>query len=514
MTGTSGSHIAKNTFFLYIRTIVSIAINLFTVSLLWNALGVENYGIYNVVGGIVQMFAFLNAAMIASSQRFISFELGRGDMRRLRSTFSMSITVHVHLAAVVLVLAETIGLWFLNNKLNIPANRIFSANVVYQCSILSFLVSIISVPYNACIVAHEHMKVFGYYGILDVVLKFIAVIILTLVSFDRLIVYAVLLLVVSVTMRVIYGIYCTRHFEECRFIRERDPNLMHDMFSFAGWSFIGSMGYSVRDQGINILLNMFFNVTVNAAKGIANQIGGVINGFASNFTMALNPQITKRYAAGDINSMISLVYTGCKYALLLLAVIVIPVVISAKETLHLWLGEVAPYTVGFVRLVLALALIESVISPITTSLQATGRIRTFQIVISIIMILNIPASWIALHIIDYPLVVMYVSCIMSIIGVAVRLILLHSMIPISYRNFITKVLLRALPAIFISGVAAYNLYSHFASDLLGIVAFATLSIFISIATMYLLALDSYERSLVNQQIKRLATLLNNKMLQK
>lgn len=501
MAETSGARIAKNTLFLYLRTIVSIVINLVTVRLLWQALGVENYGIYNVVGGIVMMFSFLNAAMVASSQRFISFELGRGDMEQLRRTFSISITVHVMLAVVVLILAETVGLWFLNAKLNIPADKMTAANVVYQCSIASFMVTIVSVPYNACIVAHEHMKIFGIYGILDVVLKFLAVVTVLLVAKHVLVLYASLLLAVAVTMRVLYGVYCTRHFEECRYVKERDPHLMRDMFSFAGWSFLGSMGFSVRDQGINILLNMMYDVTVNAAKGIANQIGGVINGFAGNFTMALNPQITKRYAAGEIDGMIRLIYAGCKYALLLIAVIVIPVVIGADEILHLWLGDVAPYTVGFVRLVLLLTLIESMISPITTALQATGHIRTFQIVISVIMILNIPVSWLVLKIVDNPLMVMWVSCTMSVIGIAARLMLLHGLVPISYRRFMVKVLFRSVPAILLSGVCTYAVYLQLPSSLIGLILFGISSVTLTVIIFFALALDKPEREMVMKKVK-------------
>lgn len=357
---------------------MSIVVNLYTVRLLWQVLGVDDYGIYNLVGGIVLMFAFLNNAMIASSQRFISFELGRGDSERLRKTFSISVSVHVLLAVLVFVLAETIGLWFLNYKLNIPVGRMSAANWVYQCSVMAFLLNIVSVPYNACIVAHEHMKVYGYFGILDVMLKLGIVLLVARLPGDSLIEYALLILAVSATMRLIYGVYCSRHFEECKFSKFKDRALMREMFSFAGWSFLGNMGFSVRDQGINILLNVFFNVAVNAAKGIANQVGGVINGFASNFTMAVNPQITKRYATGEVESMMNLVYNGCKLSLILMSIVVIPLIVSAPVVLRLWLGEVAPYTVGFLQLVLLLSLIECVVSPITTSIQATGMIRSFR----------------------------------------------------------------------------------------------------------------------------------------
>ena len=405
MPSEANKRIAKNTLFLYVRMFLTIIVNLYTVRVIWQVLGVDDYGIYNVVGGIVMMFSFLNNAMVASSQRFISFELGRGDKECLNKVFCISLTVHFLLAVTVLILAETIGLWFLNHKLNIPEQRMYAANWVYQCSIIAFLVTIVSVPYNACIVAHEHMKVYGYLGILEVILKLVIVFLLIFIGGDKLIVYSLLVLVVALIMRILYQIYCHRHFSECRFHRVSDRHLMSDMFSFAGWS--------------------FFNVAVNAAKGIAGQIGAVINGFAANFQMALNPQITKRYASGDTEGMMNLVFQGCKYSVLLMTIIVVPLIISAEAVLTLWLGDVAPYTVGFMQLTLCLVLVESIVSPITTALQATGHIRNFQLIISIIMVMNLPLAWLWLKLDVNPYLVMIVSIVMSIIGIISRLMLLH-----------------------------------------------------------------------------------------
>lgn len=501
MTSESNKRIAKNTFFLYVRMIVSIVVNLYTVRLLWQVLGVDDYGIYNLVGGIVLMFAFLNNAMIASSQRFISFELGRGDSERLRKTFSISVSVHILLAVLVFVLAETIGLWFLNYKLNIPVGRMSAANWVYQCSVMAFLLNIVSVPYNACIVAHEHMKVYGYFGILDVMLKLGIVLLVARLPGDSLIEYALLILAVSATMRLIYGVYCSRHFEECKFRKFKDRALMREMFSFAGWSFLGNMGFSVRDQGINILLNVFFNVAVNAAKGIANQVGGVINGFASNFTMAVNPQITKRYATGEVESMMNLVYNGCKLSLILMSIVVIPLIVSAPVVLRLWLGEVAPYTVGFLQLVLLLSLIECVVSPITTSIQATGMIKKFQIVISMIIIANIPISWVCLKVGGNPYTVMIVSIGLSIIALMARLMILHELVRFSYRKFVKEVYARTIPCIIVAGIASFCYFYLVAPNLSGLIIFGISSILTNVVLIYLMALSNSERLFINRKIK-------------
>ena len=481
--------------------LVSIIVNLYTVRLMWKVLGVDNYGIYNVVGGIVLMFAFLNNAMVASSQRFISFALGLNDKNKLQKTFSMSLTVHALLAVLVVVIAETIGLWFLNNKLNIPVDRMTAANWVYQCSVVSFLFTIISVPYNACIVAHEHMKVYGYLGILDVFLKLGIVLLVAILPFDVLIAYSVLILCLSIFNRFIYTVYCRRHFEECRYKYFNDHHLLKDMFSFAGWSFIGNMGFSVRDQGINVILNMFFNVAVNAAKGIANQVGTVINGFASNFTMAVNPQLTKRYASGNINNMLQLLYNGCKYSLILMLLIVIPLIIAAPNVLRLWLGDVAPYTVGFLQLILIMSLIDCVVSPITTSLQATGNIKKFQIVISIVMLLNLPLAWVLLKLYDNPYLVVVVCIITSVIALISRLILLHEQIKFSYIKFFRKVYGKTVLLIIIVGGISWYIFPLFRKDIWGIFGFFVISWICFAVTCYVLVLNSQERDIIVSAIK-------------
>lgn len=502
MASEDNKRIAKNTLFLYLRLGISILVNFYTVRLLWRVLGIDNYGIYNLVGGIVMMFAFINNAMIASSQRYIAFALGKNDFSQLQKTFSISLTVHVLIAIIVLVFAETIGLWFLNNKLNIPNGRMVAANWVYQCSILSFMFTIVSVPYNACIVAHEHMNVYGYFGIIDVFLKLGIVLLVAILPFDALISYAVLILCLSCVMRIVYSMYCQRHFEECHFIRFKDSHLIKDMFSFAGWSFLGNMGITVRDQGINIILNMFFNVAVNAAKGIGNQIGSVINGFSSNFTMAINPQLTKRYAIGDIKGMLQLLFNGCKYSLLLMSLIVIPLIFSAPTILRLWLGDVATYTVGFLQLILLMALVDSVINPITTSLQATGKIKKFQIIISIITIANLPLSWLCLKIYAIPYVVMIVALFTSIVALITRLILLHEQIRFSYKQFIFNVYGKTLPFLLIMFFLSWKIYTWFKPEFLGMLGYfvSVWSIFLIFASI--MVLNKSERHTLIQLIQK------------
>lgn len=502
MPSADNKRIAKNTLFLYVRMFLTIIVNLYAVRVIWQVLGVDDYGVYNVVGGIVMMFAFLNNAMVASSQRFISFELGTGDREKLKRVFSISVTVHILLAAGILILAETVGLWFLNERLNIPAGRMYAANWVYQCSIIAFMINVVSVPYNACIVAHEHMKAYGYFGILEVIMKLTIVFLLLAIPFDKLITYAVLVVCVSAIMRLIYGIYCRRNFSECRYKFISDHHLMRDMFSFAGWSFIGNLGFSIRDQGLNIVVNLFFNVAVNAAKGVAGQIGTVVSGFAQNFQMALNPQITKRYAAGEAESMMNLVFSGCKYSAILMMFIVIPLFFASEQVLTLWLGEIAPYTVGFMRLILLMILIDSMVSPITTALQATGRIKWFQITVSLIMLANIPLAWLWLKFDSNPYIVLYVSIATSLIALMARLVLLHREVPFSYRVYASKVFFHVMPVLALSAVISWWLYEKVPQNLVGLVVYAVLSLSSISIISFLIGLDHGEQQFVIQIVKK------------
>lgn len=490
---SSNKRIAKNTVFLYLRTALGILINMFAIRIVWRALGVEDYGIFTLVGGIVLMFQFLNSAMVASSQRFISFELGRGG-ENLRQVFSISVTVHYMLAGLILLLAETVGIWFLTVKLKIPPERATAAMWVYQCSIVTFMLTVISVPYNAMLIAYEHMKAYGYIGIIEVLLKLAVVLVLLVIPTDKLIAYALMLVAAQVTVRCIYMWYCHRHFEAARYRPEKNVPLIRDMFSFAGWSFLGNMGFSFRDQGLNIILNMFFNVTLNAAKGMAYNVASVISNFSANFQMALNPQITKLYAKGELPRMMLLVRRGCKFSFLLLMLIVVPLFFQAEFVMTLWLGHVDSYVIGFLRLALMVILVESVVSPITTAFQATGRIRTFQIVISIIMLSNLPAAWIWLRFDHNPYVIMWVTLITSTIGIFARLWMLRKHISFSLRDFIWQTFCPLLPPLALSAGAMWWLSTVFPSGLGWVILYCLISCAVIGATGWCFALSGAERN--------------------
>ncbi len=372
-------NIAKNTIFLYIRSIVVMAVGIYTSRVVLQTLGVEDYGVYNVIGGFVAMFSILSASLVNASQRFISFEMGKAEPQMNR-IFCGTVSIHLLLALIVFVAFETFGIWFLNTQLNIAPERMPAANWVFQCSVLTFCINLISVPYNACIISHERMNVFAYISIYEAFAKLGIVYLLWVTGFDKLIFYAILMLAVSISLRLIYGIYCKMHFEECHFHFIIDKPLFKEMLGFIGWNFFGSTAGILSTQGINILINIFFGVALNAARGLADQVNNAINTFVNNFMTALNPQITKSYAAGDYDYMKSLMVTGAKYAAILYWLIALTFFMEADEILGIWLVEVPEYAPIFLRLTIIYSIFKSLAIPIYTGMLATGNIKNYQIV--------------------------------------------------------------------------------------------------------------------------------------
>lgn len=503
-TISNNKRIAKNTLLLYFRMFITVAIGLYTSRIVLNTLGISDYGIYNVVGGIITMLSFLNAAMVASSQRFISYELGKGNLGRLKMVFSTSVSIHIVIAVISFLLGETIGLWFINTQLNIDASRMVAANWVYQCSILTFMVNVISVPYNSCIVAHEKMSAFAYISILEVILKLVIVFLLWMLPFDKLIVYAILILCVSVLIRFCYTIYCKQHFEECIYLFRLDRKLFNDMFSFAGWSVMGNMGFSFKDQVSNIILNLFYGTTLNAARGIGIQVSALVNSFSGNFSMALNPQITKQYASGNQDGSIKLVYVGSRYTFYLLTLISIPVIINVDYILKLWLGIVPEYTSHFLVLSLIASLLYAVSGCVTTALQATGKIKIFQIGISILMLSELPIAYLLLYC-DYPpYSVMYPTVVSYTIAIFFRFYLLKRMIPsYDFKYYMTHVLMRCFIIFTASWIICNLITQHIEQNFGGLILSTFFSLFVISIIIFWGGINNSERSMIVQYVKQL-----------
>lgn len=499
MAQTNNARIAKNTGLLYIRMLLTMFVALYTSRVVLNTLGVEDFGIYNVVGGVVVMFSFLNSAMVSATQRFFSFELGRNDYGQLRKVFSVSVNIHILIAILIFVLAETVGLWFLNAQMVIPVNRIEAANWVYQCSILAFMVTVIQVPFNAAIIAHEKMNVYAYVSLLEVLLKLFLVFMLGWIVGDKLKLYAVMIFVVSLLIAFIYIIYSKRKYSECIYRVCKDKALYKELVSYAGWNLWGNMAAVGFTQGINLLLNVFFGPVVNAARGIAYQVNSAINGFVSNMMMAMNPQIIKSYASGDVDYMNKLIFSGSKYSFFLLYLLSLPVLFEVNTVLVWWLKIVPEYTSLFCRLVLVNALIDCISGPLMTAAQASGKIKKYQTVVGGLLLLNVPISYLFLKLGALPQVTFYVSITISVVALMARLWILRTLVNLSIRLFVYKVIQPIVIVGITSFVLPYITEIFIEHTLIRFFSVGFVSVFSVVLCIYYLGLTSDEKEFMKQK---------------
>jgi len=507
---SSNKRIAKNTLLLYARMLLLLVVSLYTSRIVLATLGVEDYGLYNVVGGIVTMFTFLNAAMGNSSHRYITFALGKGDEKELQEVVGTTCLIHWTIAIIIFILSETIGLWFLNNKMVIPESRMVAAQWVYQFSIIACMVAIISVPYNAMIIAHEKMGAFALIAILDAVLKLLIVYLIQVAGSDKLILYAALILGVNVLNRLIYQIYCKHHFEEAKHIKLKRYPQLKSMSSFAGWSLIGNLAFVCYTQGLNILLNMFFGPAVNAARGVAVQVQGAIKGFVTNFQTAVTPQIIKSYSQGNYQRLHTLVYSSSKFSFFMLYCMVLPISLEAKTLLGLWLEDVPDYAVVFTVLILWIMLIEPLSNPIDKANQATGTIRNYQIVEGGSLLLIVPISYIVLKNGGEPYAVFIVQFIVMAVVQILRLFLICHKIKMSIRDYVLNVLVKVALVAFVSAIIPVLCFVTLPQSILSFFVVILISVISVLLCSYFLGLTVNERCMVNRKIDALITKLKNK----
>lgn len=511
MSSSNNRRIINNTGMLYIRMLVTMAISLYTSRIVINALGVEDYGIYNVVGGFVLLFGILNRAMATATQRFLSFEIGKNDFRELKNVFSMSINIHFLIALSTLILAETIGLWFVNHHLNLPAERMAAARWAYHFAVLTFFVGIITVPYNALIIAHERMKVFAWMSIIDVSLKLFVVFILQWLPHDKLKLYAILIFFVALTIRMIYGIFCNRYFPESRFRFYWSIPLFKRLIYFLSWNLWGHMTAVFSGQGVNVLLNIFFGPIVNAARGIAYQVRSAALTFKMNFQTAMNPQIIKSFATNDLNYMHMLLFQSAKFSFFLLLIISIPVILETDIILRLWLNIVPQHTAIFIQLAIINLLIDSIISPLMTAAQASGKIKLYQIVNGSARMLTLPASYLFLKYGFPPEIVFYISIIISFLVFFPLLKITNSLVGISVNRFFTKVILRIVPVAVISFIPANIIKLLMPESFLRLLVLSSTSAFFVAIAIYGIGINQKERMFIQKQFRLILAKTMNTM---
>ena len=490
--------IAKNTIYLYVRSILLMGLSLYTSRLILRVLGIDNFGIYNVVGGVVAMFTVISNAMASASQRYITFSLGQSNNEKIHRIFQTCVNLHYAIAFLIVVLLEVAGIWFVNCYINVPDGRLEVTNYVLQFSILSLFVEITCVPYTALIVAHEHMKAFAYIGIFDALEKLAMVFLLMHIDADHLILYAMLMFVCVIIKRLIFGLYCHCCFEESHHLKAHiDKPLFKEMASFSGWNLFGQGSYLLRNQGIDILLNIFFGVTVNAAKGVCYQVQSAVSQFVSNFQSAIYPQITISLAKSNYDRIYSLIITGSKISFYLLLIMIIPLALNLNEVLSLWLVEVPEYTVNFIRLTFIFMLMDCLSRFLIHSIDSTGEIKNSQIVVGVTKCLSLPITYLFLENGGSPVTGLLVNIGIEVFCLSERLFFCKKQLQLPVFNFLIDVVVRCTFVCILAFVIALYvnriLSVHYISTIL-------LDIFITMAIIMLLGLSDDEKAILRRQL--------------
>lgn len=499
-TSENNKRIAKNTALLYVRMLLIMAITFYTSRVILQVLGIEDYGIYNVVGGVVSMMSFLNTSIANGFQRFFSIEIGVGNQQKVRQLFSTAIAIQILITICIYILAETFGLWFLNTQMNIAADRMVAANWVFQSSLFIFIITMFRAPYSAIIIANEKMSFYAYISIIEVILNLLIVFTIKHLSCDLLIGYSFLTIIVSVLIFCSYYIFIHRCFSYLTIHPSFNHTLIKKMLSFSGWNLFGSLAHLMKGQGLNILLNIFFGPVVNAARGIAFQVQAGITVFVSNFQLAARPQTIKHYAAGNFKEMKNLFFAISKYSFFLLWLLSLPLLFQMEFILHLWLGDKIPsYAPLFSRLTLVTALIESFASPLTTIVHATGKMKKFQITCGTIILMIVPISYLFLLFDFPPETAMYISLIIVTVVHGIRLILLKGLIDFSIKEYFQRVLTPTLIVVVISLSISLIIYKF--NYIENHILFMISIFFIVLLTIFLYGFSQNEKIFITNKVK-------------
>ena len=500
MSSYRTSRVAKNTVMLYIRMTFTMFVSLYTSRVVLNTLGVVDYGINNVVGGTVAFLSFLVFSMNTVTQRFLNVAMAKNDEEEIRHVFSISVTIHFIILLFVFIIGEVAGLWLLYNKLVIPADRMTAAFWLFQFTMISTCTTIMSIPYNAEVIAHEKMSIYAWLSILDVVLKLIVVYLLVLSPVDKLITFGFLTMCTFILNRLLYTIYCKRNFKECKYSIHFPRKLFKEMIVFASWDLLGVFAWACATQGATILLNMFFGPTVNAARGIAGTVLGAVKGFSSNFTTALNPAITKAYASKDYGYMNKLMFSGSKLVFILLFTIMLPLFIKCHYVLELWLKIVPNYSVSFIRILLIQTLIVTMWTPVFISGVATGNLKTFGVITSILNILQIAVCYVILILGGNPIETILSLALWEIFAYSIQFFTLKKLIEFSFCQYVRKVLLRSCLVVTFAGIPALYFGNYLSETFMHLVYTCSVACSLSLVSSFFILLDKSEKQFVLDKI--------------
>lgn len=497
------NRIAKNTGYLFIRMFIQMAISLYTSRLVLEVLGIDNYGIYNVVGGLVAMVSYINQAMTSSTLRFITYAIGQNDKVKTQTVFSTAISIHVLICITILILGETIGLWFFYEKLNIPEQSCHAALIIYQLSIVSTIFSILSLPYNALVIAHERMSIFAYFSIIDTILKLGVVILLIYLPFDKLVLYGWMMFGIQLIYSSIYFIYCHGNFPESKFKLYFNKSLTWEMISFASWSMFGCTAGITYTQGLNILINIFGGPAVNAARGLAVQIQNVVTKFVSNFQTAVNPQIIKLYATGQLKDLYQLIFLSAKYSFFLIYLIIVPLIINVETVLHWWLKTVPSALPVFLNIILIITLVDSLSTPLMKSADASGKIKQYHIIVGCFLMLILPLSYIVLKC-GAPLYsVFIVHLLFSVTALFIRLMILKGLIGIVPMDYLKAVVIpiTKVTIISIACIVVIN-YCEYPNKITKFIFSSVLITLLNLIAMWYMGTSTQEKTMLVNKYKQ------------
>lgn len=495
----NNKRIAKNTLLLYMRMLLIMGVTFYTSRVILSALGIEDFGLYNIIGGIILLFSFINNAMVTATQRFLNYELGRGNIDEARKIFSVSISVHFCIVLICLLLAETIGLWFLNTYIKIPAGREYAANCVYQYSVVTFVINILRAPYNAAIVAYERMAFYAYISIVESLCRLIIAVVIVL-FLDKLIAYTALLCLVTFLISIGYYWYCKRNFSICSYNFEINKKYFIAISSFSGWSMFGAVTNIGASQGINIILNMFFGVAVNAASGIANQVNSAVYQFVSNFQIAFNPQITKLYAKKDFDQFFKLLFNTSRYSFFLMFVLSLPLIVFCNDILQLWLVSVPEYAVQFCQIMIICSLFDALSGPLWASVYASGAIKKYQLYISLLLSSITILAYFVATVGANPCVVLLVKLMINILIYFFRLFYCVCHLNLNLSRYFKEVFFKCLLITLIDSILVLYL-----SEYANVFIMIPLTILFILLSIYLLGLTKIEKKNVTQKLFKLCS---------
>lgn len=496
--------IAKNTAFLYIRMLFVLFVSLYTTRVVLQVLGVEDYGVYNVVGGFVSMFGFLNTSLVGAIQRYYNFESSKNGDEGTQKVYITSLFIQGFLSIILLIALESFGLWYVNNVLVVPPDRLFAAKILFQCSVISLILVVMQVPYSAAVMSFEKMDFYALMGIIDVLLRLAIVIALPFIRHDKLVSYGLMIFLISVLDFVLYFIYAKKKFKALKFKVEFNGGLFKSMLSFTGWNVLGTFSGVLKGQGLNMLLNAFFGTVVNAARGIAYQIMTALQSFSLNIVAAFRPQLVDSYASGNYDRTRNIMFAESKICYTLMYVIAVPLVIELDFVLSLWLGSNVPeYTKEFTAIVLAIMTVSTLNTPLTQTIHASGKLRTYMIATSIVTCAIVPVAWIALKIGFGPIAVFWVSFALTIINQVVSVLIVHKEFPFSLKRYMGKVIIPCAILTIVLPFVPYYVSRCFESSIYRLCAVVVADIFWAAVIILLLVLNKEERLLVKSYIQKL-----------